>query len=54
MPRQLCELKLTKALLKNHATALCAGSFTNTINTLCCPKSRFSFENRCNPNELLI
>ena len=41
MPRQLCELKLAIALLKNHATALCVGSFTNTLNTLCCPKCRF-------------
>jgi hypothetical protein len=33
MQRQLCELKLATALLKNHATAFCAGSFTNTLNT---------------------
>ena len=31
--RQLCELKLAAALLKNHATALCVSSFTNTLNT---------------------
>jgi hypothetical protein len=33
MQRQLCELKLATALLKKHATALCVGSFTNTLNT---------------------
>jgi hypothetical protein len=30
----MCDLKRTAAPRKNHATALCIGSFTNTFNQL--------------------
>jgi hypothetical protein len=46
MQRQLCELKLAAELLKNHATALCVGSLTNTFTQFICQNCRL--RNRTN------